>query len=57
MKNKLHVIKGSVRLVCIWTQAGGSNGSLTCKWVEASKTQAVTAASSTTDEGRMQLCA
>ncbi len=57
MKNKLHAIQKSVRLVCIWVPAGNFVRPLVCKWVDAGRPQDAVAASSQTEAGRMHLCA
>lgn len=57
MMNKLNSVQRNTRLVRIWAPTSRFDRTLTCKWVEASKVQAVTAASSSTEEGGMQLCA
>ena len=56
MKN-LRTIQKNIRLVCIWIQADRPGQPLFCRWVEASKTSAVETALSTSNEGRVQLCA
>lgn len=57
MKNKLQAIEKNIRLVCVWVTTSNSEIPLICKWVQASKVSVAASASSTTDEGRMRLCA
>ena len=57
MKNKLHAIQKSIRLVCIWVPPGNSARPLVCRWVDAGRPQDGAGSSSQTEPGRMRLCA
>ncbi len=57
MNNKLQAIEKDIRLVCVWVTTSNSDKPVICKWVQASKVSLAAPASSTTDEGRMRLCA
>jgi hypothetical protein len=57
MKNKVHAIQKSVRLVCIWVPTGNSIRPLVCKWIDAAMAQDALVVSAETEAGRMRLCA
>jgi hypothetical protein len=61
MKNKLILIRNTVRLTCVWVPTGDKNRPLACVWVETKTSQAANRASSAEEAGhefgKVHLCA
>ncbi len=57
MRNKLHLIRKTVRLTCTWVRTGDPKGPLACVWGMTRTPQAAHPASSTNETGRIHLWA
>ncbi|MGA2809127.1 MAG: hypothetical protein ABSE87_13420 [Terracidiphilus sp.] len=57
MTNKLHLIKNTFRLSCVWVATGDARTPLACVWVKSATAQAMSTASLETEPGRLYLCA
>jgi hypothetical protein len=57
MMNKLHLIQRPRRLACSWVPTGDPKMPLICVWAESKAPQDISAAFSTDEAGRIQLCA
>ncbi len=57
MTNKLHLIRSTVRLSCVWIPTGNARMPLACVWVKSGTGQAVSAAPDENEPGRLHLCA
>jgi hypothetical protein len=57
MMNKLRLTQRSGRLACNWVQTGDPKMPLACVWADSKAPQIVSAAFSSDEAGRVQLCA
>jgi hypothetical protein len=56
MTNKLHLIRSTVRLNCVWVPTGNARMPLACVWVCTGNRQSG-AAPPDSEAGRLHLCA